>query len=76
MKKPSFSENILKFEKPKKGCGGIDVENMYAKFHEPTMKGSGSKIGGTKASGEREREQEREQEKLILHAKYADFKQS
>ena len=62
----------MKFEKPKKGCGGIDVENMYAKFHEPTMKGSGSKIGGTKASGEREEEQE----KLILHAKYADFKQS
>ena len=46
---------------------------MYAKFGVPTMIGSWSKIGGTKASGEQQQEQ---QEKLILHAKYADFKQS
>ena len=50
---------------------GIDAKNMYAKFGVPPMIGSGSKIGGTKASGEREQEEE-----LILHAKYADFTKS
>ena len=52
---------------------GIDVENMYAKFGGPTMIGSWSKIGGTKASGEGEQQQQQE---LILHSKYANFKQS
>ena len=61
----------MKFEKPRKTVLGIDVKNMYAKFGVPTMIGSWSKIGGTKASGEREQEQE-----LILHAKYVDFEQS
>ena len=61
----------MKFEKPRKTTLGIDVKNMYAKFGVPTMIGSWSKIGGTKASGEQQ-----QQEKLILHAKYADFKQS
>ena len=59
----------MKFEKPRKTTLGIDVKNMYAKFGVPTMIGSWSKIGGTKASGEREQE-------LILHAKYVDFEQS
>ena len=59
-----------KFKNPRNTTLGIDVKNMYAKFHKPTMKGSGSKIGGTKMSGE-----EREEE-AILHAKYANFKQS
>ena len=61
----------MKFGKPRKTTQGIDVENTYAKFGGPMMIGSWSKIGGTKASGE-----QREEEKLILHAKYADFKQS
>ena len=65
----------MKFEKPRKTTLGIDVKNMYAKFGVPPMIGSWSKIGGTKASGEREQQQQ-QQEKLILHAKYADFKQS
>ena len=64
-----------KFKNPRNTTLGIDVKNMYAKFHEPTMKGSGSKIGGTKMSGERGEEQQREEE-AILHAKYANFKQS
>ena len=45
---------------------------MYAKFHQHPMMGSGSKIGGTEMSGEREQEQE----KLLLHSKSANFKQS
>ena len=45
---------------------------MYAKFHQHPMMGSGSKIGGTEMSGEREQEQE----KLLLHSKLANFKQS
>ena len=57
-KNPSFSENILKFEKPRKTTLGIDVKNMYAKFGVPTMIGSGSKIGGTEMSGEQEQRQE------------------
>ena len=40
LKNPSFSENILKFEKPRKTTRGIDVENMYAKFGGPAMIGS------------------------------------
>ena len=61
----------MKFEKPRKNTLGIDVKNMYAKFGVPTMIGSWSKIGGTKASGEQQ-----QQEELILHAKYVDFEQS
>ena len=61
----------MKFEKPRKMTLGIDVKKMYAKFGASPMIGSGSKIGGTKASGERE-----QQEELILHSKYANFKQS
>ena len=64
----------MKFEKPRKTTLGIDVKNMYAKFGVPTMIGSWSKIGGTKASGEQQ--QQEEEEKLILHAKYVDFEQS
>ena len=41
----------MKFGKPRKKSQGIDVENTYAKFGGPTMIGSWSKIGGTKASG-------------------------
>ena len=48
---------------------------MYTKFGGPAMIGSLSKIGGTKASGG-EQEREQEQEKLILHPKYAENKQS
>ena len=65
----------MKFEKPRKTTLGIDVKNMYAKFGVPTMIGSWSKIGGTKASGEQRRRRQQQQE-LILHAKYADFNQS
>ena len=67
----------MKFGKPRKTTQGIDVENTYAKFGGPTMIGSWSKIGGTKASGEREQQQQQqEQEELILHSKYANCKQS
>ena len=47
---------------------------MHAEFHRNRMMGSGSKIGGTEMSGEQQEEEQ--QEKLLLHAKYADFKQS
>ena len=69
-----FRENIWKFKNPRNVPLGIDVENMHAKFHRNRMMGSGSKIGGTEMS--REQQQEQQREKLLLHAKYADFKQS
>ena len=50
----------MKFEKPRKTTRGNGVENMYAKFGVPTKIRIWSKIGGTKASGEREPEEEEE----------------